>query len=359
MEQTAAVKYHQHSNNLSNGSKKKTGILDWFYNDIAIDLGTANILVSSKRQGVVLSEPSIVALNGRGLPVSFGREAWQIHEKTHSNIRTLRPLRNGVIADFEATEYMIRKMIENVESKWYGSTRQMVICVPTDITEVERQAVRNSAEHAGAKQIYLIDEPMAAAIGLGLNVQGPTGHMIVDIGGGTTDIAVISLSGIVQAQSLRLAGNKLTEDIIDYVRRNFNLMIGEKTAEKIKCEIGSAAELDEVLEMNVQGRDLVKGIPKCLRVSSRDVRKALSQTVNSIVEGIRKSLEQTPPEFSSDIIDRGIMLAGGGALLKNLDKRITELTGLPVHVAEDPLTAVIQGTREVLDNLDYYKAVVS
>ncbi len=356
---TTELKKHHKSNGKLNDREKKAGLFDLFYNDIAIDLGTANTLISSKRNGIVFNEPSIVAFNNLGTPVSFGHEAWLMHEKTHKNIHTVRPLRDGVIADFEAAEHMIRGMIKSAKKKWYSSTRQMVICVPSGITDVEKRAVRDSAENAGAKEIYLVEEPMAAAIGVGLNVHAPEGHMIVDIGGGTTEIAVIALSGIVHSQSVRLAGDRLTEDIINFFRRTNNLLIGERTAEKIKCEIGSAAALDEELWMDIKGRDLVNGIPKILRVSSVDVREAISQSVNLIVDSIVGSLEKTPPELAADILDHGIILAGGGALLKNLDKRITELTDLPVHIAEDPLTAVVRGTGAVLDNLEYYKSVVS
>lgn len=330
-----------------------------FYNDFAIDLGTANILISTKNHGIILREPSIIALNLKGVPICIGREAWVIHERTHKNIRTIRPLRDGVIADFEAAEHMIRGMIKSVKKKWYTTTRQMVICVPSGITEVEKQAVRNSAEQAGAKVVYLVEEPMAAAIGIGINVHEPVGRMVVDIGGGTTEIAVIALTEVINAQSVRLAGDKFTEDIITYFRRNHNLLIGERTAEKIKCEIGSAAPLDEELKTNIKGRDLVNGIPKTIETSSIEIREALAQSVNSVIESIVKSLEQTPPELSSDIVDHGITLAGGGALLKNLDKRINELTGLPVHIADDPLTAVVRGTNAVLENLNYYKKVIS
>lgn len=358
MEPATPANLHYKNGNL-HPIEKKSGLLDLFYNDIAIDLGTANTLISSKRNGIVLREPSIVAFNNEGIPISIGQEAWFMHEKTHSNIRTVRPLRDGVIADFEAAEHMIRGMIKSVKKNWYSTTRQIVICVPSGITDVEKRAVRDSAENAGAKEVYLVDEPMAAAIGVGLNVHEPDGHMIVDIGGGTTEIAVIALSGIVHAQSVRLAGDKLTEDIISHFRRTQNLLIGERTAERIKCEIGSASPLDEELEMDIKGRDLVNGIPKTLHITSADVREAMALSVNAIVESIVKSLEKTPPELSADILDRGIILAGGGALLKNLDKRITEMTDLPVHIAEDPLTAVVRGTGAVLDNLDYYRAVVS
>lgn len=353
----------QHTNGTVNtakhATKKKAGFFDLFYNDIAIDLGTANTLISSKRQGIVLNEPSIVAFNNQGSPVSFGQEAWFMHEKTHKNIRTVRPLRDGVIADFEAAEHMIRGMIQSLKHKWYSSTRQMVICVPSGITDVEKRAVRDSAERAGAKEVYLVEEPMAAAIGVGLNIHEPEGHMIVDIGGGTTEIAVIALSGIVHAQSVRLAGDRFTEDIINFYRRNYNLLIGERTAEKIKCEIGSASPLDTELTMDIKGRDLVNGIPKTLRASSNDVREAIGQSVNLIVESIVKSLEKTPPELSADILDRGIILAGGGALLKNLDRRISEMTDLTVHIAEEPLTAVVRGSGAILDNLEYYRSVVT
>lgn len=339
--------------------KRKKGFFDWLYTDIAIDLGTANTLIYSRSEGLVLNEPSIVALNMQNETVATGQQARLMHEKTHKNIRTVRPLRDGVIADFEVAEQMIRSMIKKVKMTWYSSTRQMVVCVPSGITEVERRAVRDSAEHAGAKQVHLVDEPMAAAIGIGLNVHEPIGNMIVDVGGGTTEIAVIALSGIVFAQSVRLGGDELNEDIINYFRRNHNLLIGERTAEKIKCEIGSATPLDEEVEMVTKGRDLVNGVPRTRTVSSKDVREAISESVNTIVESITKSLEQTPPELSADILDRGIMLTGGGALLKNLDKLIMETTELPVHIAEDPLTAVVRGTGAILEDLEYYRTVVS
>ncbi len=340
-------------------NQQNKGWFDWLYTDIAIDLGTANTLIYSRGEGIVLNEPSIVALNSQNEPVATGHEARLMHEKTHKNIRTVRPLRDGVIADFEVAEQMIRGMIDKVKMKWYSSTRQMVVCVPSGITEVERRAVRDSAEHAGAKSVFLVDEPMAAAIGIGLNVHEPIGNMIVDIGGGTTEIAVIALSGIVYAQSVRLGGDELNDDIINYFRRNHNLLIGERTAEKIKCEIGSAAPLNEELNTVTKGRDLVNGVPRTRDVTSKDVREAISESVNTIVESITKSLEQTPPELSADILDRGIMLTGGGAKLKNLDKLIMETTDLPVHIAEDPLTAVVRGTGAILEDLEYYRTVIS
>lgn len=328
------------------------------YHDLSIDLGTANILVSTKNNGIILREPSLVAYNHDGAPVCIGQEAWLIHEKTHSNYRTIRPLRDGVIADFEAAEYMIRSMIKSIKRRWYTTTRQMVVCVPSGITEVERQAVRNSAREAGGKQVYLVMEPMAAAIGIGLDVHSPVGHMIVDIGGGTTEIAIISLSGVVHAQSLRVAGNKLTEDIINYFRRTRNLLIGERTAEMVKCEIGSACPLEKELTLDIKGQDLVNGLPRTLKVTSQEVREAISPTVDLIVNSVIKSLEQAPPEFAADILDNGITLAGGGALLKNLDKQITLQTDIPSQVAEDPLTAVVRGTGMILDNLDRYRSIL-
>ncbi|HET6527513.1 MAG TPA: rod shape-determining protein [Balneolaceae bacterium] len=340
-------------------NQSNNGWFDWLYTDIAIDLGTANTLIYSRGEGIVLSEPSIVALNGQHEPVAIGHEARLMHEKTHKNISTVRPLRDGVIADFEVAEQMIRGMIDKVKMKWYSGTRKMVVCVPSGITEVERRAVRDSAEHAGAKSVFLVDEPMAAAIGIGLNVHEPIGNMIVDIGGGTTEIAVIALSGIVYAQSVRLGGDELIDSIINYFRRNHNLLIGERTAENIKCTIGSAAPLDEELEMIIKGRDLVNGVPRTRHITSKDVREAISESVNTILESITKSLEQTPPELSADILDRGIMLTGGGAMLKNLDRLIMETTDLPVHIAEDPLTAVVRGTGAILEDLEYYRTVIT
>lgn len=349
-----------HSSDLNSRRKNApSGLLDWLYTDIAIDLGTANTLIYAKGQGIVLNEPSIVALNSQNQAVAVGHEARLMHEKTHKDIRTVRPLRDGVIADFEVAELMIRGMIKKVKLKWFSSTRKMVVCVPSGITEVEKRAVRDSAEQAGAKDVYLVDEPMAAAIGIGLNVHEPVGNMIVDIGGGTTEIAVIALSGIVYSQSVRLGGDELNEDIINYFRRNHNLLIGERTAEQVKCMIGSAAPLDEEIEIQTKGRDLVNGVPRIRTVSSVEVREAIAESVNTIIESVNQSLEQTPPELSADILDRGIMLTGGGALLKNLDKLIRDTTDLPVHIAEDPLTAVVRGTGEVLENLNYYRSVIS
>ncbi|MEX0778400.1 MAG: rod shape-determining protein [Balneolales bacterium] len=344
----------------SNGHQNTpSGIFDWLYTDIAIDLGTANTLIYSKGQGIILNEPSIVALNLKNQVVAIGHQARLMHEKTHKNIKTVRPLRDGVIADFEVAEQMIRGMIKQVKVKWFSSTRKMVVCVPSGITEVEKRAVSDSAEHAGAKEVHLVEEPMAAAIGIGLDVHEPVGNMIVDIGGGTTEIAVIALSGIVYAQSVRLGGDKFNDDIISYFRRHHNLLIGERTAEQVKCMIGSATPLDEELHITTKGRDLVNGVPRTRTISSAELREATAESVNTIVEAVTKSLEQTPPELSADILDRGIFLTGGGAMLRNLDKLITEKTDLPVHIAEDPLTAVVRGTGEVLENLDYYGSVLT
>lgn len=337
----------------------KGGMFDWLYTDIAIDLGTANTLIHARNQGIVLNEPSIVALNLENQAVAIGHEAQLMHEKTHQKIRTVRPLRDGVIADFEVAEHMIRGMIKKVKVRWYSTTRKMVVCVPSGITEVEKRAVRDSAEHAGAKEVYLVEEPMAAAIGIGLDVHEPIGNMVVDIGGGTTEIAVIALSGVVYSQSVRLGGDELNEDIVNFFRRNHNLLIGERTSEQVKCLLGSASPLDEELELTTKGRDLVNGVPRTRTVNSRDIREAISESVNTIVESVTKSLEQTPPELSADILDRGIFLTGGGALLKNLDKLIMETTDLPVHIAEDPLTAVVRGTGKVLEDLDYYRALLT
>lgn len=334
-------------------------MFDWLYTDIAIDLGTANTLIHARNQGIVLNEPSIVALNLENQAVAIGHEARLMHEKTHSKIRTVRPLRDGVIADFEVAEHMIRGMIKKVKVRWYSTTRKMVVCVPSGITEVEKRAVRDSAEHAGAKEVYLVDEPMAAAIGIGLDVHEPVGNMVVDIGGGTTEIAVIALSGIVFSQSVRLGGDELNENIVNYFRRNHNLLIGERTSEQVKCMLGSASPLDEELELTVKGRDLVNGVPRTRVVTSKDIREAISESVNTIIESVTKSLEQTPPELSADILDRGIFLTGGGALLKNIDKLIIETTDLPVHIAEDPLTAVVRGTGKVLEDLEYYRAILT
>jgi rod shape-determining protein MreB and related proteins len=328
--------------------------------DVAIDLGTANTLIYIKGQGIVLSEPSIVALHRTTRKViAVGREAQQMHERTHKDIETIRPLKDGVIADFEVAEQMIRGLIQKVQKSWLSSIRRMVVCVPSGITEVEKRAVRDSAEHAGAKQAFLIDEPMAAAIGIGLDVSEPVGNMIVDIGGGTSEIAVIALSGIVVDESIRVGGDEFDDAIVQFFRRNHNMLVGHRTAERIKCEIGSAVELEQELELTIRGRNLVSGIPKVHTVTSEDVREALKEGVQQITAAVVRCLERTPPELGSDILERGIMLTGGGALLKGLDQHIRNRVDLPVYVAEDPLTAVVRGTGKVLEDIEGYKRVLT
>ncbi|MBE2185301.1 MAG: rod shape-determining protein [Rhodothermales bacterium] len=331
-----------------------------FANDVAIDLGTANTLIYIKGRGIVLSEPSIVAIHRNTRKViAVGHEAQQMHERTHREIETIRPLKDGVIADFEVAEQMIRGLIRKVQNTWHSSIRRIVVCVPSGITEVEKRAVRDSAERAGARQVYLIDEPMAAAIGIGLDVEEPVGNMIVDIGGGTSEIAVIALSGIVVDESIRVGGDEFDEAIVQYFRRNHNMMIGSRTAERIKCEIGSAVELDPELEMSIRGRNLVSGIPKVHTITSEDVREALKEGVSQITAAVVRCLERTPPELGSDVLERGIMLTGGGALLKGLDQHIRARVDLPVYAAEDPLTAVVRGTGKVLEDIDKFKRVLS
>lgn len=340
-------------------SRSKQGFFNSFNTNLSIDLGTANTLIYLKDQGVVLNEPSIVALDLQGKIIAVGHEAQMMHEKTHKNIQTVRPLKGGVIADFDIAEKMIREMIDKVMKKrWYSTVKKMFVTVPNGITAVERMAVRDSAENAGAKEVFLIEETVAAAVGVGLDVKEPVGNMIVDIGGGTTEIAIISLSGIVYSQSVRIGGEKMNEEIVNFLRRKYNLLIGERTAEKIKCEIGSAVSFDEELEMLTKGRNLVSGVPKTMTVTSEDVREAISEAVNSCVLAITKSLENTPPELASDILDRGIMLTGGGALLKGMDKLISNSIGLPVHIAEDPLTTVVCGTGIIMENHEKYQSVI-
>lgn len=328
--------------------------------DTAVDLGTANTLIYIKGRGIVLNEPSIVAVHRNTRKViAIGHEALQMHERTHKDIETIRPLKDGVIADFEVAEQLISHLIRKVQTTWYMSIRRMVICVPSGITEVEKRAVRDSAERAGAKQVHLIEEPMAAAIGIGLDVSEPVGNMIVDIGGGTTEIAVIALNGIVIDESIRVGGDEMDSQIFQYFRRNHNLMIGQRTAERIKREIGSATDLDPELELSVKGRDLVSGIPKVRTVSSEDVREALADPVAQISAAVIRCLERTPPELGADILERGIMLTGGGGLLRGLDTLLRNRCELPVYVAEDPLTAVVRGTGKVLEDIEHYKKVLT
>ncbi len=334
------------------------GLFSLFSADIAVDLGTANTLMYMVGKGIVLNEPSIVAFDKNTKKiVAIGNEAREMIGRTHKDIKTIRPMKDGVIADFEIAEGMLRAFIKKVHSNWLPS-RRIIIGVPSGITEVEKRAVRDSAEHAGAKEVHLITEPMAAAIGIGLDVNAPVGNMVFDIGGGTTEIAVIALSGIVNEESIRIAGDEMDNAIIQFFKKNYNILIGERTAEAIKCEVGSAMPLDEEIIIQVKGRDLVAGIPKTSEVSSVEIREALSEPVNAIVDAVKLSLERTPPELSADILDRGIMLTGGGALLKGLDERLRLETSLPVHVAEDPLTAVVRGVGKVLERMDEYSQVL-
>ncbi|GMR25418.1 MAG: rod shape-determining protein [Ignavibacteria bacterium] len=334
------------------------GIFDLFATDIAIDLGTANTLIYIKGKGIVLNEPSIVAFDKNSKRIiALGNKAKEMLGREHKEIRVTRPMRDGVIADFEIAEGMIRAFIKKVRAGVLSS-RKVVMAVPSGVTEVEKRAVRDSAEHAGAKEVHLIAEPMAAAIGIGIDVDAAVGNMIIDIGGGTTEIAVVALSGIVNEESIRVAGDDMNYAIMQFFKRNHNILIGERTAEAIKCEVGSAVPLKEELTIQVKGRDLVGGIPKTSEVSSVEIREALNESIVQIIEAVRQSLERTPPELSADILDRGVMLTGGGALLKGLDDRIRMETNLPVHVAEDPLTAVVRGAGKVIDDLNLYSKVL-
>jgi rod shape-determining protein MreB len=335
-------------------------LLGFFSNDIGIDLGTANTLVYVKDHGIVLREPSVVAVHqGTNRVLAVGDEAKRMLGRTPGNIVAIRPLKDGVIADFEITEAMLRHFISKVHNRRRMVRPRVVIAVPSGITEVEKRAVKDSATHAGAREVYLIEEPMAAAIGVGLPVQDAAGNMIIDIGGGTTEVALISLSGIVFSRSVRVAGDELDEAITNYMKRAYNLMIGERTAEDIKIKIGSAYKMEKETSMEVKGRDLVAGLPKTISISSQEVREALLEPLSTIVDSVRITLERCPPELSADLVDRGLVLAGGGALLRGLDKLLAEETGLPVHVAEDPLSAVAEGTGRALSELKFLRAVAS
>jgi rod shape-determining protein MreB len=334
------------------------GLFSFFSADLAIDLGTANTLIWMKGKGVVLNEPSIVAFDRNTKKiVAIGNEAREMLGRTHRDIRTIRPMKDGVISDFEIAEGMLREFIKKIDSAWFPSKR-IVISVPSGVTEVEKRAVRDSAEHAGAKEVHLVAEPMAAAIGIGLDVDAPIGNMVVNIGGGTTEIAVIALSGIVNGESIRVAGDEMNNTIIQYFKKNHNILIGERTAEAIKCEVGSAMPLKEEITIQVKGRDLVNGIPKTTEANSSEIRESVNEPIQQIVDAVKLTLERTPPELAADILDRGIMLSGGGALLKSLDERLRLETSLPVHVAEDPLTAVARGTGKILENLNHYSKVL-
>ncbi|MCP5063701.1 MAG: rod shape-determining protein [Ignavibacteriae bacterium] len=333
------------------------GLFDFLSTDIAMDLGTANTLIYVKGKGVVLNEPSIVAFDRNTKKIiALGNKAKEMQGREHKQIRVSRPMRDGVIADFEIAEGMIRAFIKKA-SRGTFSARRIVVAVPSGVTEVEKRAVRDSAEHAGAKEVHLIAEPMAAAIGIGIDVSAPVGNMILDIGGGTTEIAVIALDGIVNEESLRIAGDEMNNAIIQFFKKNYNLLIGERTGESIKCQVGSAVPLKEEITIQVKGRDLVGGIPKTVEVSSVEIRDALNENITQIVEGVKQTLERTPPELSADILDRGVMITGGGALLKGLDERIRMETNLPVHVAEDPLEAVAKGAGKAIENMNKFSKV--
>ncbi|MBU0465320.1 MAG: rod shape-determining protein [Proteobacteria bacterium] len=339
-------------------------LLGAFSNDLAIDLGTANTLVYVKGKGIVLSEPSVVAVRtdakGKSRVLAVGAEAKRMLGRTPGNIVAIRPMRDGVIADFEVTEAMLKHFIRKVHNNRKTLVRpRIVIAVPSGITQVEKRAVRESAESAGAREVFLIEEPMAAAIGAGLPITEPTCSMVVDIGGGTTEVAVISLAGAVYTTSLRVAGDKMDAAISQHIKRKYNLLIGERTAEIIKTTIGNAyPDLENIETIEVKGRDLVTGIPKILTIDSEEVRVAISEQIDAIVETVRIALEQTPPELAADIVDNGIVLTGGGALLKNLDKLLREKTGLPIVVADDPLTTVALGCGKALDCIDILREVV-
>ena len=327
-------------------------IFSFFSNDLAIDLGTANTLVYARGRGIVVNEPSIVAINKSTNKVeAVGHEAKEMLGRTPGSIVAIKPMKDGVIADFDVTEEMLKYFIKKAHNRNHLISPRIVICIPSEITQVEKRAVRESALRAKASEVFLVEEAMAAAIGAGLPITEPSGNMIVDIGGGTTDVAVISLSGIVYARSVRVAGNEMDESIIQYIKRKHNLLIGERTAEQVKIVLGSAAPLDEPVRMEIKGRNLIEGIPKTVTVSDEEIREALSDAITTIVNAVRVGLERTPPELSADIVDKGIVLTGGGALLKNLDKRLNKETGLPVFLAEDPLSSVVLGVGKFLDDM--------
>lgn len=333
-------------------------ILGLFSNDMGIDLGTASTLVYVKGEGVVLCEPSVVAIErGTSHVLAVGEEAKRMLGRTPGNIVAIRPMKDGVIADFEITEAMLRYFIKKVHHRRVLVRPRIIIAIPSGITEVEKRAVKDSAERAGAREVFLIEEPIAAAIGVGLPIQEPIGNMIIDIGGGTTEIAVISLAGTVFSRSIRIGGDEMDEAIIEYLKKTYNLMIGERSAEELKIKIGSAYPLEEEMTLEIKGRDLVAGLPKTVSVTSEEIRESLQEPLRAILESTKITLERTPPELSSDLIEHGIVMAGGGSLLRGLDKLIAEETGLPVHVTDDPLTAVANGTGKVLNEIRYLKKV--
>jgi rod shape-determining protein MreB len=334
-------------------------LIGYMSNDVAIDLGTANTLVYVKGKGIVLNVPSVVAVETSSrIVVAVGKEAKEMLGRTPRAIEAVRPLKDGVIADFEITEELLRRLIASAVKRHFLVHPRIIVSVPSGITEVEKRAVRDSAERAGARQVFLVAEPIAAAIGFGLPVSKPMANMVIDIGGGTTEIAVIALNGIVQDTCLRVAGDKMDEAVQQYVKRAYNLLIGDRTAERIKMEIGSAFPLEEELELEIKGRDLIGGIPKTIKVTSVEIREALQEPISAIVEGLKQSLEQTPPELASDIVDRGIVMTGGGSLLRGLDMLLREATNLPITVAEDALLCVVLGCGKILDDLESYESVL-
>ncbi len=330
-----------------------------FSNDVAIDLGTANTLVYLRGKGIVLNEPSVVAVDRTtNKVIAVGKEAKSMLGRTPDEIVAVRPLKDGVIADFEKTEDLLREFIQKALRRRTWVRPRIIICVPSGITEVEKRAVQDSAQHAGAREVLLVPEPIAAAIGVGLPVGKPSGNMIIDIGGGTTEIAVMALNSIVNQQSIRVGGDEMDEAIVQYVKKAYNLLIGEQTAEQIKIKIGSAFRLEQEEEMEIKGRDLVAGIPKTMKISSVEVREALSEPLQQIVDALMQSLEKTPPELASDIVDRGIVMTGGGSLLRGIDMLLREATNLPITVAEDPLSCVVLGTGKILDDPTQYEKVL-
>lgn len=331
-------------------------LFQMFARDMGIDLGTANTLVYVRGRGIVLQEPSVVAVDrDRKEPLAVGSEAKQMLGRTPGNIIAIRPMKDGVIADFDVTQEMLRYFINKAHPRHAPFRPRVVICVPSGVTGVERRAVQDAARHAGAREAYIIEEPMAAAIGAGLPVEEPTGSMIVDIGGGTTEVAIISLGGLVTVRSIRVGGDELDESIVQYVKRTYNMLIGERTGEEIKVTIGSAHPTGQEEAMEIRGRDLVTGLPRTLRVTSEEIRKALQEPVSAILEAIKVTLENSPPELAADIMDRGIVMTGGGALLKGMDLLVSRETGMPVHVSDDPLLAVVKGTGKCLENIHILK----
>ena len=349
------------NNGFQNGSSRfhnLRSLFAIFSSDLAIDLGTANTLVYARGKGIVVNEPSIVALNKNTNEVeAVGKEAKEMLGRTPGNIVAIKPMKDGVIADFKVTEKMLNYFIQKAHNRKMLVHPRIVIGVPSEITQVEKRAVMDSAYRAKASEVYLVEQAMVAAIGAGLPITEPSGNMVVDIGGGTTDIAVISLSGIVYSRSVRMAGNQMDEAIMNYLKRKYNLLVGERTAEQIKMEIGSAYPLDKPLTMEIKGRNLIEGVPKTITVDDSEIREALSECVSTIMNAVRVALERTPPELSADISDRGIVLTGGGALLKNLDKRIREETGLPVSIADDPLCSVVLGTGKMLSDFKLLRKI--